>query len=58
MGGKGQAKLDTKDPKKIVIRELPFGSTTESLIKSIEQRPGRTDSRSLAYPILRQRMSR
>ncbi|HOV62884.1 MAG TPA: DNA topoisomerase IV subunit A, partial [Spirochaetia bacterium] len=33
---KVRAKLDTKDPKKIVIRELPFGSTTESLIKSIE----------------------
>jgi len=33
---KARAKLDTKDPKKIVIRELPFGSTTESLIKSIE----------------------
>ena len=31
-----RAKLDTKDPKKIVIRELPFGSTTESLINSIE----------------------
>lgn len=38
--GKGKvlvrAKFDTKDPKKIVIRELPFGSTTESLINSIE----------------------
>ncbi len=31
-----RAKLDTKDDKKIVIRELPFGSTTESLINSIE----------------------
>ena len=31
-----RAKLDTKDPKRIVIRELPFGSTTESLIASIE----------------------
>jgi len=31
-----RAKLDTKDPKKIVIRELPFGSTAESLINSIE----------------------
>ncbi len=31
-----RAKLDTRDPKKIVIRELPFGSTTESLINSIE----------------------
>jgi topoisomerase-4 subunit A len=31
-----RAKLDTKDDKKIVIRELPFGSTTESLIASIE----------------------
>ncbi len=31
-----RAKLDTSDPKRIVIRELPFGSTTESLINSIE----------------------
>lgn len=31
-----RAKLDTKDPKKIVVRELPFGATTESLIASIE----------------------
>ncbi|MFW5729911.1 MAG: DNA topoisomerase IV subunit A [Spirochaetota bacterium] len=31
-----RAKLDTKDPKRIVIRELPFGSTTESIIASIE----------------------
>jgi topoisomerase-4 subunit A len=31
-----RAKLDTSDPKRIVIRELPFGTTTESLIESIE----------------------
>lgn len=31
-----RAKLDTKDPKRIVIRELPFGATTESLIASME----------------------
>jgi topoisomerase-4 subunit A len=31
-----RAKLDTGDPKRIVIRELPFGSTTESLIASVE----------------------
>ena len=31
-----RAKLDTSDPKRIIIRELPFGSTTESLISSIE----------------------
>jgi len=31
-----RAKLDTEDPKKIVIRNLPFGSTTESLINSLE----------------------
>ncbi len=31
-----RTKLDTRDPKKIVIRELPYGSTTESLINSIE----------------------
>lgn len=31
-----RAKLDTSDPKKIVITEIPFSSTTESLIASIE----------------------
>ncbi|MDR3303984.1 MAG: DNA topoisomerase IV subunit A [Treponema sp.] len=31
-----RAKLDTSDPKRIVIRELPFGSTTESLMNSVE----------------------
>ena len=31
-----RAKLDTKDPKKIVIRELPYGQTSESIIASIE----------------------
>ena len=31
-----RAKLDTSDPKRIVIRELPFGSTTESIAASIE----------------------
>ncbi|HON13932.1 MAG TPA: DNA topoisomerase IV subunit A [Treponema sp.] len=31
-----RAKLDVSDPKRILIRELPFGSTTESLIASIE----------------------
>ncbi|GHT48648.1 DNA topoisomerase IV subunit A [Spirochaetia bacterium] len=31
-----RAKLDTSDPKRIVIRELPFGSTTESMMSSIE----------------------
>ena len=31
-----RARLDTSDPKKIVIREIPFSSTTESLIASIE----------------------
>ncbi|NLG16552.1 MAG: DNA topoisomerase IV subunit A [Fibrobacter sp.] len=31
-----RAKLDTSDPKRIVIREIPFGSTTESIITSIE----------------------
>ncbi len=31
-----RAHLDVKDPKRIVIRQLPFGSTTESLISSIE----------------------
>lgn len=31
-----RAKLDMKDPKKIIVRELPFGSTTQSLITSLE----------------------
>jgi topoisomerase-4 subunit A len=31
-----RARLDTDDPKRIVIRELPFGSTTESITNSIE----------------------
>ena len=31
-----RAKLDTSDPKKIVITEIPYSSTTESLIASIE----------------------
>ncbi|MDR3336563.1 MAG: DNA topoisomerase IV subunit A [Treponema sp.] len=31
-----RARLDTEDPKRILIRELPFGSTTESIINSIE----------------------
>ncbi|KGE70732.1 DNA topoisomerase IV subunit A [Spirochaeta lutea] len=39
-GGMGKvlvrATLDTSDPKRIIIRELPFGTTTESLIASIE----------------------
>jgi topoisomerase IV subunit A len=31
-----RAVLDTKDEKRVVIRDIPFGSTTESLIASIE----------------------
>ncbi len=31
-----RARLDTKDPKRIIIREIPYGTTTESLINSIE----------------------
>jgi topoisomerase-4 subunit A len=31
-----RAKIDTSDPKRIVITELPFGSTTETLSASIE----------------------
>ncbi|MDC7241883.1 MAG: DNA topoisomerase IV subunit A, partial [Spirochaetales bacterium] len=31
-----RAKLDTKDLKKITIRELPFGTTTETLLASVE----------------------
>lgn len=32
-----RAKLDTSDSKKIVIKELPYGITTERLMNSIEQ---------------------
>ena len=31
-----RAKLDTSDDKRILIKEIPYGSTTESLIASIE----------------------
>lgn len=31
-----RAKFDTSDEKKIIIREIPFGTTTESLMASIE----------------------
>lgn len=31
-----RAKLDTSDEKRIVVREIPFGTTTESLMNSIE----------------------
>ncbi|MBI2505940.1 MAG: DNA topoisomerase IV subunit A [Candidatus Latescibacteria bacterium] len=31
-----RARLDVSDPKRIVIRDIPFGTTTESLIASIE----------------------
>lgn len=31
-----RARLDTSDEKRIVIREVPYGTTTESLINSIE----------------------
>lgn len=31
-----RARLDVKDPKRIIIREIPFGSSTENLIASIE----------------------
>jgi len=38
--GKGKvlvrAKLNTKDPKRIIIEELPFGITTERMIRSVE----------------------
>jgi topoisomerase-4 subunit A len=44
-----RAKFDTSDPKRIVIRELPYGSTTEGLINSIESaaRAGRIKIQSL-----------
>lgn len=39
-GGRGKvlvrARLDTSDEKRIVIREIPYGTTTESLMASIE----------------------
>ena len=31
-----RAKLDTSDPKRILITDLPYGSTTESLINSVD----------------------
>jgi topoisomerase-4 subunit A len=31
-----RARLDLSDPKRIVIRDIPFGTTTESLIASVE----------------------
>lgn len=31
-----RAMLDTSDPKRIVVRELPYGITTENLIQSLE----------------------
>jgi topoisomerase-4 subunit A len=31
-----RAKLNTKDPKRIVIEELPYGITTERMIRSVE----------------------
>lgn len=45
-----RAKLDTDDPKRIVVRELPFGSTTESLIASIENaaKAGRVKIQSIS----------
>lgn len=39
--GKGKvrvrAKITTKDPKTLIIEEIPYGTTTESLIQSIEE---------------------
>ena len=32
-----RAKLDTSDPKRILIHEIPYSTTTESLISSIEE---------------------
>jgi len=52
-GGNGKvlvrAKLDTSDPKRILITELPFGSTTESITNSIESaaRNGRIKIQSI-----------
>ncbi|HEX7511517.1 MAG TPA: DNA topoisomerase IV subunit A [Chitinivibrionales bacterium] len=33
---RARARLDTSDPKRILIKEIPYGTTTESLINSIE----------------------
>ncbi|MDR2516894.1 MAG: DNA topoisomerase IV subunit A [Spirochaetaceae bacterium] len=45
-----RSRLDTSDPKRIVIRELPVGSTTESLINSVENaaRAGRVKIQSIS----------
>jgi topoisomerase-4 subunit A len=37
-----RAKLDTSDPKRILIREIPYTTTTESLISSIEEAARKT----------------
>ncbi|GAB6393336.1 MAG: DNA topoisomerase IV subunit A [Treponematales bacterium] len=44
-----RARLDTSDPKRIVIRELPYGSTTETMMASIEAaaKAGRVKIQSL-----------
>ncbi|MDR1747717.1 MAG: DNA topoisomerase IV subunit A, partial [Spirochaetaceae bacterium] len=44
-----RAKLDMSDPKRILITELPYGSTTESLIQSVENaaRSGRVKIASI-----------
>ncbi|MGB4571382.1 MAG: DNA topoisomerase IV subunit A, partial [Rectinemataceae bacterium] len=45
-----RAKLDTSDPKRILVTEIPFGSTTESLIASVENasRAGRIKISSIS----------
>ncbi|MEI6875420.1 MAG: DNA topoisomerase IV subunit A [Spirochaetota bacterium] len=45
-----RARLDVSDPKRIVIREIPFGTTTESLIESVESaaRAGRIKIASIS----------
>ena len=45
-----RAKLDTSDSKRILVREIPFGTTTESLIASIEDaaRKGRVKVGSIS----------
>ena len=44
-----RAKLDTKDRKKIVIRELPYGQTSESLITSIESAAKKEQDKNCIY---------
>ena len=43
-----RAKIEIKDPKTLVIREICYGTTTESLIRSIDEaaKKGKNQNRS------------